>query len=99
MSLEKQIKDAWNYYKHRSNQCHEIAQRVKARIPKYGTPFAYPEEITKYDCYARELKEVESYIAVRQKELNRRYPDRKKENLKFNTQQVERLTNELTVNN
>lgn len=98
MSLEKQIKDAWNYYKHRSNQCHEIANRVKNR-KVLGTIFAFPEEIAKYDRYARELKEVEGYIAVRQKELNRRYPDHKKDNLKFNTQQLERLTNELTVNN
>lgn len=99
MSLEKQIKDAWNYYKHRSNQCHEIANLVKSRIPKYGTEFAYPDEIAKYDRYARELKEVESYIAVRQKEFNRRNPDAKRKNLKFNTQQLERLRNEFIINN
>lgn len=92
--LEKQIKKAWKYYKIRSMDCHVIAQRVdKRRV--LGTPFAFPEEIKAYDKGARELKEIESYIAVRQRELNIKNPKRKKENYAFNQGQVERLRNEL----
>jgi len=93
MSLEKQIKRAWRYYKVRSGDCHTIAQRVEKRRV-LGTPFAYPEEIKEYDKKARELKEVETYIAVRQKELNR-YNKRYKEDMKFNTEQLVRLKDEL----
>lgn len=97
--LEKKIKQAWKYYKTRAQDCHVIAQRVKQRgIDRFnGHPFAYPEEITKFDRYAREMREVEEYIAVRQKEINKRDPRQKRDNLKFNTQQVERLRNELTI--
>ncbi len=98
MILENKIKQAWKYYKHRSNDCHEIAGRVKNRI-RFGQPFAYPEEIVKYDKYARELREVEEYIAVRQREINRKNPNLQRENYAFNTQQVERLRNELVKHN
>lgn len=93
--LEKQIRQAWRTYKVRSGDCHTIANRVKNRRV-LGTPFAYPEEIAEYDRKARDLKEIEGYIAVRQKELNRIDPRQKKENYKFNSQQVERLKHELT---
>lgn len=97
MNLERKIEQAWKYYKKRSNDCHAIAQRVKNR-KVLGTPFAHPEEITKYNEYATELKEVETYIAVRQKELNKD-PRIKRENYAFNQEQIEKLRNELTVNN
>lgn len=94
--LEQQIKRAYRYYKVRSHDCHRIAERVKNR-KVLGTIFAFPEEIAKYDKYARELREVEEYIAVRQKELNKKNPRLKKENYQFNQQQIERLRNELTI--
>lgn len=97
MSLEKQIKQAWRYYKVRSGDCHIIAERVKNR-KIMGTPFAYPEEISKYDEYARELKDIEEYIAIRQKELNRKNPRLEKENYAFNQEQIEKLRHELTIN-
>ena len=98
MSLEEQIKQAWKFYRHRSEDCHQIAQRVKARkvLGKDIGGFAYPEEIEKYDRYARELKEAEEYIAVRQQELNRKNPKLKQENYKFNSEQIKRLRNELS---
>jgi len=93
MSLEKQIKDAWKYYKNRSRDCHEIAQRVKNR-KVLGTIFAYPEEIKKYDEYARELRDVEEYTAKRMKEYQRRYKP-SKEDLKFNVEQTKRIKENL----
>lgn len=97
MNLENKIKTAWKYYKNRSQDCHTIAERVKNR-KRAGVPFAYPEEITKYDKYAKELREIEEYIAVRQKELNRQNPKLKRENYAFNQSQVERLRYELVDN-
>lgn len=94
--LEKQIKQAWRYYKIRSGDCHTIAQRVQNRR-RAGVPFAFPEEIKEYDQKARELKQIEGYIAIRQKELNKR--GKTKEDYKFNTQQIERLKHELTFHN
>lgn len=99
MSLEKKIEQAWKYYKVRSMDCHVIAGRVKQRgLDRFnGHPYAYPEEILEYDRKAKELREIETYIAIRQKELNRQNPKLKQENYKFNTQQVERLKNELNI--
>jgi len=93
MSLEKQIRDAWKAYKQHSYACHDIANRVKNR-KRAGVIFAFPEEIKEYDKRAKELKEIESYIAVRQKWLNRNNPRSYKENYEFNNQQIERLRNE-----
>jgi hypothetical protein len=93
--LEKQIRQAWRYYKVRSGDCHVIAQRVQKRR-RAGVPFAFPEEIEEYNRKAKELKVIETYIAERQKELNRRNPKRK-EDLRFNIQQTERLTESLKV--
>ena len=93
-SLERQIKNAWRYYKVRSNDCHSIAKRVENR-KRAGVNFAFPEEIKEYDEKAKELREVEGYIAVRQKELNKYR--KSKQDYKFNQQQVERLTESLKV--
>lgn len=100
MSLEKQIKQAWKAYKFNSNKCHDIAQRVKNRkIDGIAYEYALPGETEEYDKRARELRNIEEYIAVRQKEYNRRHPTSKKEDYKFNQQQIERTRNELTVHN
>lgn len=97
MSLEKQIKQAWKYYKDRSNRCHEIAERVKNRkVDGIAYSYALPGETDLYDKYARELRDIEEYIAVRQKELNRKNPKLKQENYAFNQQQIERIRQELT---
>lgn len=97
--LEKQIKDAWHAYRYSSDKCHDIAKRVKARnIPGIAYSYALPGETDAYDKYARRLREIEAYIAVRQKELNRRNPRLKQENYAFNLQQIERTRYELTHN-
>lgn len=96
MSLEKQIKQAWRAYKFNSRRCHEIAERVKNRnIPGIAYSYALPGETDEYDLRARKLREIEEYIAVRQKELNRKNPKLKQENYAFNQQQIERTRNEL----
>jgi IS1 family transposase len=94
--LEKQIRDAWRYYKVRSNDCHAIANRVKNRqIIGIAYGYALPGETDLYDKYARELRETEEYIAVRQKEINRKNPKLRQDNYAFNQAQIERLRNEL----
>jgi len=97
MSLEKQIKDAWRAYKFNSSRCHEIATKVKNRkIDGIAYGYALPGETDEYDKRARKLREIEEYIAVRQKELNRKNPKLKQENYAFNQQQIERTRQELT---
>lgn len=100
MSLEKQIKDAWRAYKFNSNKCHEIAERVKNRkVDGIAYSYALPGETDEYDRRARKLREIEEYIAKRQKELNRQNQynkSYKKENYTFNQQQIERTRQELT---
>lgn len=96
MSLEKQIKDAWHIYRYNSEKCHEIAERVKNRkIDGIAYSYALPGETDEYDRRARKLREIEEYIAVRQKELNRKNPRLKQENYAFNQQQIERTRQEL----
>lgn len=93
-SIERDIKDAWKTYKLRSFQCMRIADRVRAR----ENQFAYPEEIKEFNEKAIELKEIQTYIAERQKYLNYKEPRRLKDNYAFNQQQTE-LQNELTDDN
>jgi len=96
--IEKKIRDAWKVYKVRSADIGVIADRVEERGRfKYGTPFAFPEEIAEFDQKAKELREIEEYIALRQKWLNEIDPKRKQEDYKFNREQVERLQHELSV--
>lgn len=99
MSLEKQIKDAWRTYKYNSQKCHEIAERVKNRnIPGIAYSYALPGETDEYDRRARKLREIEEYIAIRQKELNRQNQynkSYKKENYAFNQRQIDQTRNEL----
>ena len=100
MSLEKQIKEAWHTYRYNSEKCHEIAERVKNRkVDGIAYSYALPGETDEYDRRARILREIEEYIAVRQKELNRQHMYDKKykqENYAFNQQQIERTRQELT---
>lgn len=96
MSLEKQIRQAWKAYKFNSSKCHEIAERVKNRkVDGIAYSYALPGETEEYDRRARKLREIEEYIAVRQREYNRQNPRSKRENYKFNQQQIERTRNEL----
>lgn len=99
MSLEKQIKDAFRSYRYNSNKCHEIAKRVENRkILGQAYGYALPGETVEYDRRAKELRKIEEYVAVRQKELNRQHFHDKKykqENYLFNTQQVEMMRKEL----
>ena len=100
MSLEKQIKDAWRAYRYNSESCHEIANRVKnRRILGMTYGYALPGETDEYDRRARSLRQIEEYIAVRQKEYNRQHPNHKSEDYKFNLQIRERTLNELANHN
>ena len=100
MSLEKNIEDAWHYYRQVSQKCHQIAERVKRRkVDGIAYGYALPGETELYDHYAKELRGIEEYIAVRQKELNRRNPRFKQDNYAFNSQQLEQLRNEFTHDN
>jgi hypothetical protein len=100
--LKRDVKEHWKIYKKLSEDCHLIARRVMNRKKWVGqshTEFAFPEEIKEYDEKARDLKKIETLIALLQKELNRRNPQIIRENYKFNQDQVKSLTHELINHN